>query len=212
VRVNEPEGAPWEGGFFVGRTAQGNGWWVGAGLPEALADELAALGAAEPVTADWRQPPRCRDAVVGRLGTAANEWRGPAYVVPPGVAAGVPPDGPAGTVAVDGGNAYLLGAWFGDLPAQLASRAPCIAVVAAGRAVAVCFSSRVGQRACEAGVETLPAHRGRGFAGLAVAAWAEAVRRGGQVPLYSTSWQNRSSRRVAEKLGLRLYGEDWHVG
>jgi hypothetical protein len=197
--------------FFLGRTADGNVWHVGAGLPDALAAELDALGAAEPVTDDWREPPRCRAAVVARLGST-GEWRGPAYVVPSGVRATAPVAGSVATALVDARSAGVLGDDFGWLAAELDAWAPCLAVVEAGRAVAVCFSSRIGRRACEAGVETLVAERGRGLAGLAVAGWAEAVRRGGRVPLYSTGWENRSSRRVAEKLGLRLYGEDWHVG
>jgi hypothetical protein len=205
VRVNEPEGEA-AGGFFLGRTADGNVWCPGAGLPDGLAAELEQLAVTEPVTADWREPPRCRSAVIGRLGSPAVEWRGPAYAVPEGVADRGP------TVVVDGGNAFLLGERFGGLAAQLAARAPCLAVVEGGRALSVCFSARVGERACEAGVETLPEHRGRGMAGSAVAAWAVEVRRRGKVPLYSTSWENRSSRRLAEKLGLRMYGEDWHVG
>jgi RimJ/RimL family protein N-acetyltransferase len=132
--------------------------------------------------------------------------------VPAGVGAHAPGQDSVSTALIDARSAAVIGDEFGWLAADLDGWAPCLAVVEAGRAVAVCFSSRVGGRACEAGVETLPAHRGRGLAGLAVAAWAEAVRRDGRVPLYSTAWENRSSRRVAEKLGLRLYGEDWHVG
>ncbi|HEY3078307.1 MAG TPA: GNAT family N-acetyltransferase [Chloroflexota bacterium] len=205
MRANEPNG-PRAGPFFLGRTAAGNVWSIGAGVGDGLAAELAVLARAEPVTADWREPPRCRDEVVGLLGSAEGEWRGPAYVVPAGAAS----EGP--TVAVNGRNATLLGDRFGDLPAQLEARAPCLAVVEGGRALAVCFSSRIGERACEAGVETLPEQRGRGLAGLAVGAWAVEVRRRSKVPFYSTSWQNRSSRRVAEKLGMRPFGEDWHLG
>jgi hypothetical protein len=205
VRDNEPDGAP-SGRFFLGRTAAGNVWCVGSGVPGALAAELDALGRREPVTADWREPPRCRAAVVELLGSAAGEWRGPAYVVPADTAVGGP------TVLVDEANAAVLGEGFGDLAAELRGRWPCLAVVEDGPALSVCFSARVGVGACEAGVETRPEQRGRGLAGIAVAAWAGEVRRSGRAPLYSTSWENRSSRRVAEKLGMRLYGEDWHIG
>jgi RimJ/RimL family protein N-acetyltransferase len=74
-----------------------------------------------------------------------------------------------------------------------------------------CYSSRVGRLADEAGVETPAEHRGLGYAPLAVAAWARRVQAEGKLALYSTSWENRASQRVAEKLGGRLYGEDWHV-
>ena len=45
---------------------------------------------------------------------------------------------------------------------------------------------------------------------LGPAAWAQAVRTQGGIPLYSTSWDNRASRAVAHNLGLSLYGEDLH--
>jgi predicted GNAT family acetyltransferase len=66
-------------------------------------------------------------------------------------------------------------------------------------------------RAHEAGVETHPAFRGRGFAVRAVAAWARAVRATGVLPLYSTSWENHGSRGVARRLGLVQLGSDLHV-
>ena len=94
--------------------------------------------------------------------------------------------------------------------------APVAAVVADGRAVSVCFSSRLTSRVAEAGVETAEPFRGRGYATRAVAAWAHAVRAGsprdsaggGRLPLYSTSWENLASQAVARRLGLRLYGVD----
>jgi predicted GNAT family acetyltransferase len=85
------------------------------------------------------------------------------------------------------------------------------AVVVGGRAVSVCGSVRISDRADEAGVETHPDFRGRGHALAAVWAWAQAVRNSGRVPLYSTSWSNMQSRRVAEKLGLVQYGTVVHV-
>jgi predicted GNAT family acetyltransferase len=60
-------------------------------------------------------------------------------------------------------------------------------------------------------VETLPRSRGRGHAANAVAAWANAVRKTGAVPLYSTSWDNVASQSVAAKLGLSPFGADFHV-
>ena len=70
---------------------------------------------------------------------------------------------------------------------------------------------RITAAAHEAGVETLPALRRRGHAVNEVAAWADAVRRTGAAPLYSTSWDNVASQNVAAKLGLSLFGVDFHV-
>jgi predicted GNAT family acetyltransferase len=70
---------------------------------------------------------------------------------------------------------------------------------------------RITPAACEAGVETAPGFRGHGHAARVVAAWALAVRDAGQIPLYSTSWQNTASQAVARKLGLRQFGADLHI-
>ena len=73
------------------------------------------------------------------------------------------------------------------------------------RAVAVCASARIGAQACEAGVETVPAYRGRGLAAAVTARWADEVRARGLLPLYSTSWDNLGSRGVARRLGMIRY-------
>src|SRR5438876_246856 len=73
------------------------------------------------------------------------------------------------------------------------------------------YGARQSPWAAEAGVETLDAMRGRGYATAAVAAWAAALRRRGLLPLYSASWENVASQRVAEKVGAVCYGEDWEI-
>jgi len=79
--------------------------------------------------------------------------------------------------------------------------------------VALCRSARGAPGAAvEAGVETAPAWRGRGHGAAALAGWAERVRRSGRVPLFSTTWENVAARALARRLGLRLYGEDLHLG
>ena len=80
-----------------------------------------------------------------------------------------------------------------------------------GKTVSVCCSVRMTPQAHEAGVETHPAFRGRGYAARAVAAWAKTVYEMARVPLYSTSWENEPSRTLAKKLGLIQYGVDLHI-
>lgn len=41
--------------------------------------------------------------------------------------------------------------------------------------------------------------------------WADEVRRQGLIPLYGTTWENLASQRIAHKLGMVLYGEDWSI-
>jgi len=70
---------------------------------------------------------------------------------------------------------------------------------------------RITPEAHEAGVESLPEFRGRGYATDVVAAWALLVKSLGALPLYSTSWENTASQAVATKLQLVQYGGDFHI-
>jgi RimJ/RimL family protein N-acetyltransferase len=88
---------------------------------------------------------------------------------------------------------------------------PCVALVDEGRIASVCRSVRLTPEAHEAGLETLEAFRGRGYAAEVVAGWAAAVRGIGVLPLYSTSWENLASQRVARKAGLIFYGVNFTI-
>ncbi|GIP33645.1 hypothetical protein J2TS4_28550 [Paenibacillus sp. J2TS4] len=88
---------------------------------------------------------------------------------------------------------------------------PCIALVCETRAVSICRSVRITSKAHEAGLETLNPFRGRGYAAAVVAGWAMEVRKLGSIPLYSTSWENLASQKVARKLALSLYGVNFII-
>jgi hypothetical protein len=206
VRDNEPDGAP-ALRFFVGRTPSGNIWRVRDDVPDDLAHRLTALAAREPVEPEVSMVPRLAPEILGLFddaGIAASASGGPAFYFGDQIPA------PEGVVRVDASNASLL-LHFPSLPALLEHRRPCFAVVRDGIAVSVCYSSRRTGRAAEAGVDTLPAYRGNGYATAVTAAWGRAVRTEGLVPLYSTSWDNTASRGVARRLGLVQYGVDWGV-
>jgi len=76
------------------------------------------------------------------------------------------------------------------------------------RVVALCHSSRLTDRAAEAGVWTDPAFRGRGYAAAVTAAWGSLFDPRTTL-FYSTGSENRSSQRVAQRLGLRSIGWMW---
>ena len=78
------------------------------------------------------------------------------------------------------------------------------------RVVAICHTPRpmTADRA-ECGVWTNPAFRGRGYAAAVTAAWAELLRATRRELVYSCDETNASSRRVAERLGLRLVARTW---
>lgn len=207
---------PWDrpGGpprFFMGRTQKGNVWLFRHDLPDDLAAELEALCQSEPRARHLIRPPRIGTAIRGVLharGPITREYRGPAYLIPEGTQA------PSGAVLITKGNGHLLEAGFPWMVPHITSDVdigPVTAAVMNGSAVSVSYCARLSPVAAEAGVETLEAVRGRGYATAAVAAWASAVRRWGLLPLYSTSWENVASQRVAEKLGALCYGEDWEI-
>jgi RimJ/RimL family protein N-acetyltransferase len=196
--------------FYMGRTLQGNYWHFRHDLPADLAERLDRLCRAEPVATDLAQPPQNRAAIQALLHDHAplnGEYRGPAYWIPHDT---LPP---ANVVLLSQSNAHLVRATFPWLLSWIgaAESGPIAAVIEQERAISVCFCSRRPNRATEAGVETLAAFRGRGFATSAVAAWAAEVRRQGIIPLYSTSWDNHASQSIARKLNMIRYGEDWSI-
>jgi RimJ/RimL family protein N-acetyltransferase len=131
---------------------------------------------------------------------------GPAYVFPERV---VRPSTEA--VSVTNENLDVLAGGFEGWIADVPHRRPFLAVLREGRAVSICCSVRITSESHEAGVETLDAYRGRGYASDVAARWANEVRASGCTPLYSTSRENLASQRVAKRLGLLRYGIDFHV-
>jgi len=202
----------WNGGiaprFHLGRTRGGIHWRVRADVPEATAAALAALCRRENPGSRLERLPERYDSYLRILEHDAPVdavWSGPAYRL------GARMEPVATTRQIDLTNASLLVGGLDDWVPDIGRRHPFMAAIADGRAVAVCASARMTDAAHEAGVETLPAYRRRGHAAAAVASWAQAVERLGALPLYSTSWRNTASRRLAAHLGFSLYGIDFHI-
>ncbi len=130
---------------------------------------------------------------------------GPAWLVPESTAI---PEGIAVTSTLSPDQVRDADQLFAS---DLAPTLPYAAVVVDGQVASLCSCSRITPDVAEAGLVTVTEHRGRGYAVAATAAWAAAVRETGRLPLYSTSWDNHSSRRVAAKLNLRLYGADFSM-
>ena len=205
--VNEPGGsdAP---RLFLGRTDAAPLCSLRHDVPDELAAALGALSETEPSGFDAGPAPARHQPYLELLAIhqpVEGVWAGPAYHF-----AG-PPATPEGTVAVTSENVSILSplleAWRPDVEAGV----PCAASLHGGRAVSICCSVRVSAAAHEAGVETHPEYRGRGHAACAVVAWAVMVAARSRIPLYSTSWDNEASRRLARKLGLEQFGSDWHA-
>lgn len=219
VRVREHDGAP-APRFFVGRTAEGAVYRCRDDVDDALCRALAAAAAADPialadVVASGGQAAHDAPyvALLARTTPAPTAAGGPAFSFP----AEIPEmprsaEHPVGDIVrVTAANADVLRPLLPDWLPDVHRSPPLLGLVLDGRAVAVCASVRITPCAHEAGVDTAPAFRGRGYAPRVVAAWAHVVRALGAEPLYSTGWANAASRAVARKLGLLLYGTDLNV-
>ncbi len=197
--------------FFMGRTRNRHVWLFRHDTSADLIRELEVLCFSEPSAKDLMSPPSIAPAIRAALqarGPITREYRGPAFLIPEGVPA------PPNAVLITRGNGDLLKHGFPWMLENIMANieiGPVSAAVVNGSAASICYCARLSPVGAEAGVETLDAMRGRGFATAAVAAWATAVRRRGLLALYSTAWENVASRRVAEKVGAVCYGEDWEI-
>ena len=220
LTVNEP----WDGTvpaprFFLGRTIDGciiRKYRYD--LDDALTEKLETLSGDEIKAAHFTEPPKHREKYLELLG-AEKFSMGPCFMVPPR----------AGNERADPRIEFVTRETIGKysiegfewLLDEIDLVQPCAGYVHEGRLVSQCRSVRISGAgiipvrtftgAIEAGVETLPGFRGRGYAPLVTAAWAAAVREQGALPLYSTSWNNDASQRVAKKLGLYYYGNSFSV-
>lgn len=77
----------------------------------------------------------------------------------------------------------------------------------AGQVVTRAWSVRENARAAEVAVETLPAHRQRGWARQATSAWATAVLLSGRTPFFSHARDNHASAALAKSLNLTPFAE-----
>jgi hypothetical protein len=207
VTANEPGGAP-APRFFAGRTRQGTVRRYRHDLPEPVVQAIERAVGEDRLGDPADQPPPWLATVRSLLAGHApitGTFHGPAFRF-----SDIRP-ARADAVLVTEANQQVLHGPFALLRPVIAQRSPIVAVIEDDRAVAVCYCSRRGADAAEAGVETLPGQRRRGHASAAVAAWARAVRAHGRMPLYSTTWDNTASRGVARRLGLSMYGVDIDV-
>lgn len=207
LRGNEPNGAE-APRFFLGRTADGSVIRFRHDVDADMRRELEAAANDDVMNAAPLDSPANAsrfEEILARAAPVRNTWLGPAFSFP--VASPAPTD----AVLVTDDNVQVLAAFLRDWIPDVRIGQPLFALVVDERAVAVCCTVRRTNEAHEAGVETVPAFRGHGYAAQVVTAWARAVRERGQVPLYSTSWQNEGSRAVARKLGLIQFGNDLHV-
>lgn len=194
--------------FFLGRTLEGDVLRFRFDLPHEIAKRLADLIAAEPAHEMLQMDPILLEKIKGILREHQEIQKileGPAYKLPR------PTVLPDDVVKITEDNIYLLKNSFDYMLMELPNWEPCFVKFMEGNAVSICFSSRIAQASHEAGVETRPRYRGKGYAAEAVAVWASAIYDMNRIPTYSTSWENAASQSVAKKLNCDLYGVDLSI-
>jgi hypothetical protein len=192
--------------LFVGWTEAGHVVRIGSTVPDDLPRRLEEVVHRQLPVGDLRAPMTAITAVRETLEKhlpVTVETSGPVYRFPPSIAR------LNGAVRLTVANRALVRETFPWLFDEIADWQPCFAVVVDGAAVSVCYSSRIDKHAAEAGVDTLSAFRGRGYAATVTMAWSEAVRKSGRIPFYSTGWDNLASQGVARRLGLIQFGSDF---
>ncbi|WP_199620779.1 GNAT family N-acetyltransferase [Paenibacillus alkalitolerans] len=199
VRINEPAqaSAPI---FFVGKTRDSNLILVRHDLPQSIVEELTAA-----TIGSFNITDLCR--IVEKYKRVKDVWLGPAYYFNKNIKQ----DTDQNIVVINETNSHLLSEYFDHLTKTLLYRTPIASYVADGHAVSVCCSARKSNAAAEASLLTVPRYRGMGLAQKVVTKWSNEVYRLGLIPLYSTSWDNLSSQKVAQKLGLIQYGMDFNI-
>ena len=191
--------------------------WIGSEVPDAAVTELAAALAATAPALDPTAPPaaldRCRQIL--EAGHAVALHAGPSYVfpddVPPAVDVRIERSDRPQPAALRGGNPgnWQPAEWDDLVDGRLG---PWTMVLDGARVVSLCHTpSPLTSRRAECGVWTEPAFRGRGYAAATAVAWAAIVRPVSGTLFYSTDADNRSSQRVAARLGLRPIGWTWRL-
>ncbi len=154
---------------------------------------------------DWQLEYGRYLSILGSVGRVTAMRAGPLYRVP------APPPEMAPATRITPANADLLRGGLDEWLPDVASGLPMCAAIVDGRAVSLCASAHAARGAHAAGVETLPAWRGRGLASQAVAAWAQAVLDEGGTPFYATTFDNLASQGVARRLGMQLVGSEFSL-
>lgn len=177
----------------------------GSSEPDELVAQLAAFAADPADVVPFLA--ECQRALDGVYGTTVLS-SGPGYLIPDGLTY------VSETEFVDSSAPRSLPrpeVWEADEWEELLSGSigPWALAVVDDRVAAVAHAPASTDRAAEVGIWTHPDFRGRGLAAATTARWAEVAK--GRTLFYSTSADNLSSQRVAERLGLERLGWLWKI-
>ena len=193
--------------MILGRTKKGNIFKLRLDLPVELSKVLTEYLSNEDVLETPESKPRFYKrylAEIEKYYKIKNVWLGAAFKFP-GIRINQ-----RNCEVLTGENFSLLKKSFPGLD-TFENIKPVVSKNEDGKYVSVCFSSRLTAFAAEAGVETLRNYRRRGYAAESVIMWESIIRGKNIIPLYSCSWDNKSSIALAAKLKLKLYGSTFHI-
>lgn len=200
IRINEPDAvsAP---ALFIGKTCSSVYTYVSHQVPVAIVEELN-----DEIQSPINIIKLC--TIIEKFSKVKQVWIGPAYAylhpTPPSME-------DEQVVVIQENNVHMLSRHFDHLIHCLTDHMPIAGYVVDGQVVSLCCSARISERAAEASLSTVVDFRGKGLAAKVTAQWIAEVLKQGRIPLYSTSWDNLSSQRVAQKLQLHAYGMDFNI-
>jgi hypothetical protein len=199
VSVNEP-GQISTPLIFFGMTRNATFKFFKSDLSQPLIDEINRI-----TQSDVSILNVCK--ILEKYKSLKNVWIGPAYSFPEIVST----NSDQNIFSITDYNRHYLARYFSNVYDNYEYRYPITAFIVDGDAISICCSARKSSRAIEASLNTIEQFRGRGIANKVVTAWSREVTNLGYIPLYSTSWDNLNSQRVAQKLGLIQYGMDFSI-
>ena len=219
-RENDPDRSSGPRAFFAG-CPFGNLVRVRDDVDDRIAERIGEVAAQEPPWSDPAATPACLRKMVELLsdGQPAGASSALIYKIPNGLkyqhpATIVRGDSEQGRqllarIARHGMPDYMQTAGFkgvGDFWEPW-----CVALDGTDIA-SMAFAARLGVSGAEVGVYTFPKYRGKGFAAAVTAAWSSMPSLNQRALFYSTIKSNRSSQRVASRLGLHLIGASVRIG
>ena len=228
--VNDPDHSVGPRIVFAG-CHEGNVACVRHDVKNEVANELFAITAEEPPWGDPWVLPGCIGKLLDVLSNNQPPATGPASRIPLMVGAGViyqlrnqsEYKHPAIIVRRDSAEGVELMARFAErgMPKPMVDAgfksvadlwAPWCIAIEGDEVAAIAFAARLGNDGAEIGVYTFPGFRSRVFAAAVTAGWSSLPSLDSRALFYSTSRANRSSQRVAARLGLRMIGASVSIG
>jgi hypothetical protein len=212
VSQNDPLRSP-APRLYIGGRAAGNVVRIRDDVDDGIADAILALATSERPLHDATSSPLHLDDYVdllARQSPVVTTVAGVSFVVPDDL--DYVHDVPLVRSGTADGERILARITTHGMPAALAAAGytefwePWCAALHDGEIVSVVETVRDAPVGVEAGVTTIPAMRGRGFAAAAAAGWALHPALRDRVRFYSTQRTNVASQRVAARPGLRFLG------